>query len=55
MKLKLTCSQKQFDDLNVAIDKVKRTSTTVKVDKQALVNLLIDHCKLVAKLSHEVA
>jgi hypothetical protein len=54
MKLKLTCTQRQFDDLHQAIDKVKRTSTTVKVDKQALINLLIDHGKLVAKLTCEV-
>jgi hypothetical protein len=40
------CSQAQFDALHEALDKVRSTSTTVKVDKAALSALLMDHANL---------
>jgi len=36
----------QLHALLAAHDKVQRTSTTVKVDKQALINVLMDHHKM---------
>lgn len=36
----------QLHDLLTAYGKVQRTSTTVKVDKDALINLLMDHHKM---------
>lgn len=40
------CTQAQFEALHDALDRVRSTSTTVRVDKQALINLLIDHGEL---------
>jgi hypothetical protein len=36
----------QLESLLAAHDKTQRTSTTVKVDKQALINVLMDHHKM---------
>lgn len=43
----LTCSQAQFEGIHSDLDKVRSTSTTVKVSRDALANLLIDHAKLI--------
>jgi hypothetical protein len=40
------CTQEQFEDLHQSVDKTRSTSTTVRVNKQALVNLLMDHSDL---------
>lgn len=47
------CTQAQFESLHRAIDKTRSTSTTVRVDKQALINLLIDHSQLHAQTGKE--
>ena len=41
------CTQDQFENLHESLDKVKSTSTTVKVSKDALRNLLMDHAMLI--------
>lgn len=41
------CSQEQFESIHEALDKTRSNSKSVKVDKQALTNLLIDHTHLV--------
>jgi hypothetical protein len=41
MNMKTT--QEQFEGLHEALDKVRSTSSTVKVDKEALRALLYDH------------
>jgi hypothetical protein len=46
MRTKLECSDEQFDGLHEALDKVRSTSTTVKVDKEALGALLRDQVRL---------
>jgi hypothetical protein len=43
----LVCSQDQFEALHDELDKTRRTSKTVKVDRAALQALLMDHSKLV--------
>jgi Cu/Ag efflux protein CusF len=40
----------QFDGLHKATDKVRSTSKTVTVDKDALANLLMDHPTMVRAL-----
>lgn len=43
MAITLTCSQEQFEKIHEDLDKTRRTSETVKVDRAALMALLIDH------------
>ena len=43
----LKCSDAQFHDIHQSLDKVRATSTTVKVDRAALAALLMDHSKLI--------
>lgn len=40
------CSQEQFEGLHAELDKVRSTSATVKVSKDALRALLMDHANL---------
>lgn len=47
-RLKLSTTITQFDALHAALDKVRATSTTVKVDREHLANLLRDHSSLMA-------
>jgi len=42
----LECTQEQFEDIHESVTRTRSNSKTVKVDKQALVNLLIDHSTL---------
>ena len=42
-KIRLLTSIASQDALHLAEQGVKRSSTTVKVDRQQLINLLIDH------------
>lgn len=51
MKFIEQCTQSQFEDLHAELDKVRSTSETVKVNKQALKNLLLDHAELHAIVS----
>lgn len=41
-------SQEQFEQLHRDLDKVKRTSETVKVSKEALRCILLDHAAYAA-------
>lgn len=43
---KLTCSQSEFEGIHAALDKTRRTSETVKVNRQALTHLLMDYSRL---------
>ncbi len=51
MKIKLVTTDSQFDGLHEALNTVRRTSSTVKVDKESLRNLLMDHAELQDALS----
>jgi hypothetical protein len=42
-KIKLRTSIADEDKLHLAEEAVRRTTTTVNVDRQALINILIDH------------
>lgn len=46
----LLCTDGQFHALHEALAKVRSTSKTVTVSKEALTNLLIDHSKIYAAL-----
>jgi hypothetical protein len=48
--IKLLTSIASQDALHIAEQGVKRSSTTVKVDRQQLINLLIDHGVLCAAI-----
>lgn len=39
-------TQEQFEDTHARLDKTRRTSKTVVVDRQALTNLLMDHSNM---------
>lgn len=41
--IKLKTTDEQFEGLHRDLDKTRRTSETVKVSRQALTNLLLDH------------
>lgn len=47
-KITFNCSNDQFELIHQALDKTRSTSESVRVDRQALVNLLLDHSYLVA-------
>ena len=47
-KQKLTCNHTQFNGLHAAFDGLRKKSTEVTVDKEALWNLLQDHAVLMA-------
>jgi hypothetical protein len=49
-KIKLLTGVESQDALHLAEQAVKRSSTTVKVDRQQLINLLIDHGVLCAAI-----
>lgn len=48
-RIKLHCSQEQFEDLHEDLDKVRSTSSSVKVSKDALRALLMDHAALLQR------
>lgn len=50
MKIELKCSQEQFEKIHEDLDKTRRTSETVRLDRAALQALLIDHGVLHAAL-----
>jgi hypothetical protein len=50
--LELTCTDEQFHSLHEALSKLRDTTKVAYVDKQALVNLLIDHGKLLQQVQH---
>jgi hypothetical protein len=48
--MKLHTSDEQFESLHRVCDKARTTSKAVTVDRQALINLLMDHSNLVAQV-----
>lgn len=48
--LTLECTHTAFHGLHTALDKVKATSATVKVDKASLGALLRDHSRIITSL-----
>lgn len=53
--LHLELPQEQFEVLHLALAKVRSTSKTVTVDKEAMTALLIDYSKLIDKLEKTYA
>lgn len=53
MKVQLTCTLDQYHHLGVAANGTKRGAKTVKVDRQALMNLIIDHGRVLARVRPE--
>ena len=45
--MKLYTSDEDFDTLHLAADKARKNAKEVKVSRQALINLLMDHSHLV--------
>lgn len=50
MSFTIHTTDKQFESLHVSTDKCRKNAKNVTVDRQALVNLLMDHSNMVAKL-----
>ncbi len=48
--LQLYTTLLQFEELHLRHDRTRSTSKTVTVDRQALINLLMDHSRLVDAL-----
>ncbi len=48
-KIILTCTDDQFHELHVAVDRARKSSTNVVVDKEALRRLLHDHSLILGK------
>jgi len=44
----LACTQEQFEGLHAALDHTRRSTQTIKVSREALSNLLMDHSELLA-------
>lgn len=47
----LTLTQAAFEALHERLDRVRRTSSTVTVDRQALAELLLDHGRVLKRLA----
>lgn len=48
--MKLYTDDEQFDVLHAAVDKVRKSTKEVKVPRQTLLNLLMDHSNMYGKL-----
>ncbi len=48
--LQLYTTRRQFEELHLRYDRTRCTSKTVTVDRQALINLLMGHSRLVDAL-----
>lgn len=46
-------TDEELDALHQALDRTRTTSATLKVDRQALANLLLDHAAYARKLSED--
>ena len=49
-KMSLSLSHKDFEDLHMSVDRVRSHTKKIYVDRQAIVNLLIDYSKLIQEL-----
>ncbi len=45
--MKLYTTDEDFDTLHLAVDKARKNAKDIKVPRQALINLLMDHSHLV--------
>ena len=50
-KILLTTTQDNFDDLHQVVDKARKNAKSVKVNRQLLINLLMDHSLLISSLN----
>lgn len=50
--VKLKTTEEQFNGLHEAADKARKSSEFVKVNRQALINLLMDHGEVLSKVAH---
>ena len=50
-KILLNTTQDNFDDLHQVVDKARKNAKIVKVDRQLLINLLMDHSLLISSLN----
>ena len=48
--MKLYTDDEQFDTLHTAVDKARKNVKEVKVPRQALLNLLMDHANMYGRL-----
>lgn len=48
----LECTQEQFEGIHRDLDKVRTTSKSVKVDREALQALLMDYSNCLQKLTY---
>ncbi|RUV27850.1 MULTISPECIES: hypothetical protein [unclassified Mesorhizobium] len=48
--LSLYTTMREFEGLHERHDRTRSTSRTVTVDREALIHLLMDHCRLVEAL-----
>tara|TARA_R100000353_G_scaffold135488_1_gene96125 strand:+ start:212 stop:382 length:171 start_codon:yes stop_codon:yes gene_type:complete len=48
--MKLYTDDEQFDTLHAAVDKARKNAKEVKVPRQALLNLLMDHANMYGRL-----
>lgn len=48
MRVDIRTTDDQFHSVHTALDKVRSTSKSVRVDKQALINLLLDYSELIS-------
>lgn len=49
-KMSLSLSHKDFEDLHTTVDRVRSHTKKIYVDRQSIVNLLMDHSKLIQEL-----
>ena len=52
-KVTLECSQNEFESIHETLHKARANSKVVKVDKQALVRLLIDHSTILNEIEYD--
>jgi len=50
-KISLNTTQDNFDDLHQVVDKARKNAKSVKVHRQLLINLLMDHSLLISSLN----
>ena len=48
--MKLYTTDEDFDTLHLAADKARKNAKDIKVPRQALISLLMDHSSLVGKI-----
>ena len=50
-KISLNTTPNNFDDLIEIVNKARKNAKSVKVDRQLLINLLMDHSLLISSLN----